>query len=183
MRVVQAPEIYEKKSIEIACFMAGGCGNIEWQEKFLGELNKCVLNSLVIYNPYNPNIESHFKQIEWEFNYLNKYINDHFIFSCYFDKYTDQPMSMYELGRASVLCKEQVIKVGPPNDPMNNLSTWYHLNWGFPMVVSVHPEAPKKQDILAQCGLAKVSVQERTPEEHAHQVMMWYRDIRHQMGV
>lgn len=181
MKVVQAPEVYKKKSTEIACFLAGGCGNIEWQERFINELNKYVLNSLVIYNPYNPNIESHFKQIEWEFNYLNNYINDHFIFSCYFDKYTDQPISMYELGRASVLCKPQsveVVKKGPLTT-----TTSVNLNYGFPMVVSVHPEAPKKQDILAQCGLAEVSVQERTPEEHAHQVIMWYKDIRHQMGV
>lgn len=185
MKIVQAPEVYEKKSTEIACFMAGGCGNIEWQNKFINELDKHVLNSLVIYNPYNPNIESNFKQIEWEFNYLNKYINDQFIFSCYFDKYTDQPMSMYELGRASVLCKEQSLKIGPWYDNMctDKRTMCYYWNYGFPMVVSIHPEAPKKNDIIAQCGLAHVTCGVRSPEEHALQVLHWYKDIRRQMGV
>lgn len=185
MRVVQAPEVYEKKSIEIACFLAGGCGDIEWQERVISELNKYILNSLVIYNPYNPNIESTFKQIEWEFNYLNKYINDHFIFSCYFDKYTDQPMTMYELGRASVLSKEQCLHIGPWHDSSFNdkRTMCYYWNYGFPMVVTIHPEAPKKQDIIAQCGLAHVTCEVGTPEEHALRVLRQYKDIRHQMGV
>lgn len=181
MIVVNAPEEYEKQSHEIACFLAGGCASTEWSDKVLKYLNEYTLNSLVIYNPYNPNIESHFKQVEWEFNYLNKYINDNFIFSVYFDKYTDQPISMYELGRASVLCKEQSIKIGPYNDPFMDKTSCFFLNYGFPMVVSVHPESPKKQDIICQCGLAKVEVQERTPEEHAKEILWYYKDIRNHM--
>ena len=88
--------------------------------------------------------------------YLNNYINDHFIFSCYFDKYTNQPISMYELGRASVLCKEQSVKIMVKE----NVGSVVYTNYGFPMVVSVHPEAPKKQDIICQCGLAHVTVAE-----------------------
>lgn len=183
MKVIKAPETYDKSSIETACFLAGGCTNNEWRIQIYAELNKYICNSLVIYDPYNPKIESHFKQVEWEFNYLNKYINDNFIFSVYFDKYTDQPISMYELGRASVLCQEQCIHIGPWYDRSFNdrRTICYYWNYGFPMVVSVHPEAPKKQDIICQCGLAKVEVFERTPEEHAKEIVKYYKDIRNQM--
>lgn len=181
MRVVQAPWTYKKKSTEIACFLAGGCQSTEWSEIVLKRLEEYTPNHLVIYNPYNPDIKDNFEQIKWEFEYLNCYKNDHFIFSCYFDKYTDQPMSMYELGRASVLCKEQAVKVGPWNDPFMNNTQCFHLAWGFPMVVSVHPEAPKKESILAQCKLAEVHVKVQTPEEHAKDIIFWYRDIKRQM--
>lgn len=180
MRVVQAPEVYEKRSTEIACFLAGGCGNTEWQERVINELNKYVLNSLVIYNPYNPNIDNKFRQIEWEFNYLNNYINDHFIFSCYFDKYTRQPMSMYELGRASVLCQNKSVKICLSDDPADRYNVFY-TQWGFPMIVSLHEESPCKEDLIAQCGLAHVAVNVRTPEEHAKEILFWYKDIKRQM--
>lgn len=182
MKIINAPYDYDKKDNEICCFLAGGCSNIEWQTKVMNELDKHTLNNLVIYNPYNPNIESPFKQIEWEFNYLNNYINDHFIFSVYFDKYTDQPISMYELGRASVLCQEQCIHIGPWYDRSFNdrRTICYYWNCGFPMVVSVHPEAPKKQDIICQCGLAKVEVSQRTPEEHAKEILFWYKHLKEQ---
>ena len=64
-----------------------------------------------------------------------------------------------------------------------NVGSVVYTNYGFPMVVSVHPEAPKKQDIICQCGLAHVTVAERTPEEHAHEIIKEYKNIRHQMGV
>ena len=169
MKIIQAPQQYEKRKNEIACFLAGGCTDTEWSQEVLSYLDKHNLNSLVIYNPYNSNIESQFKQIEWEFNYLNNYINDYFIFSVYFDKYTDQPISMYELGRASVLCKPQSVEVVKRGSLTTTTSV--NLNYGFPMVVSVHPEAPKKQDIICQCGLAKVEVSQRTPEEHAKEIL------------
>lgn len=181
MKVIKAPETYDKSSIETACFLAGGCTNNEWRIQTYAELNKYICNSLVIYDPYNPKIESQFKQIEWEFNYLNNYINDHFIFSVYFDKYTDQPISMYELGRASVLCKPVSLKLSLCDVPDKYNCVSHYINYGFPMVVSVHPEAPKKQDIICQCGLAKVEVFERTPEEHAKEIVKYYKDIRNQM--
>lgn len=185
MRVVQAPEVYDKSGFELACFLAGGCSSTDWSERVLKYLNKYTLNHLVVYNPYNPNIESQFKQIEWEFNYLNNYINDHFIFSVYFDKYTDQPISMYELGRASVLSKPVSVSISCTDDPYRSRSDRfsYYVNHGFPIIVSVHPEAPKKQDIICQCGLAKVEVKERTPEEHAKEIIFWYNDFKRQMGV
>ena len=83
MRVVQAPEVYDKKDFEIVCFMGGGMGNTEWHEEFFKTLNLYNRSLLIVYNPYNPNITDVRKQIKWEFNYLNNYINDHFIFSMY----------------------------------------------------------------------------------------------------
>lgn len=181
MRIIKALEEYKKGSSEIACFLAGGCSSLEWRDKVYEELNKSVLNNLVIYDPYNPNITDKQKQIEWEFNYLNKYKNDFFIFSIYFDKYTDQPVSMYELGRASVLCKEQAVKIGPWNDPFLSNTQCFHLAWGFSMVVSVHPEAPKREEILLQCKCADVITLERTPEQHAQAIRYQYNIIRTQL--
>ena len=178
MKIISALEEYKKSSNEIACFLAGGCTSLEWRTKVYEELDKTTLNSLVIFDPYNSNITDPEKQIEWEFNYLNKYKNDFFIFSVYFDKYTDQPISMYELGRASVLCKEQAVKVGPWNDPFMNNTQCFHLAWGFPMVVSVHPEAPKRKDIFTQCKLADIMALERTPEQHAQAIRHQYNIIR-----
>lgn len=177
MRVVQAPEVYDKKDFEIACFMGGGMGNTQWHEEFFTTLNSYVLNKLVVYNPYNPNITDVRKQIEWEFNYLNNYINDHFIFSMYFDKYTDQPISMYELGRVSVLHNSETIKL---NTKLGHSSIF--TRYGFPAIVSIHPEAPKKEDIKIQCELAGILALERTPEEHADAVIREYDIIKRQMG-
>ena len=177
MRVVQAPEVYDKKDFEIACFMGGGMGNTEWHEEFFKTLNLYNRRLLVVYNPYNPNITDARKQIKWEFTYLNEYVNDHFIFSMYFDKYTDQPISMYELGRASVLHQSETIKL---NTKLGHSSIF--TRYGFPMIVSVHPEAPKKEDIKIQCELAGILALERTPEEHADAVIREYDIIKRQMG-
>lgn len=179
MRVIQAPEQYEKRDYEIACFMAGGMGDIEWQDIFLNTLERKNPRLLVVYNPYNPNIEFPRQQIKWEFDYLNNYINSHFIFSCYFDKYTDQPISMYELGRASVLHQSKTIKVETGLGGPSHVYT----NYGFPVVVSIHPDAPKKEDIQIQCEYAGILAVVRTPEEHAQAVLKQYYNIQTQMGV
>jgi len=63
MKIINAPEKYEKRYNEITCFMAGGMGNIEWQTKFLETLNKSNPTNLVIFNPYNSNITSVYKKI------------------------------------------------------------------------------------------------------------------------
>lgn len=180
MKIINAPYEYDKKDNEICCFLAGGCSNIEWQTKVVNELNKHDLNSLVIYNPYNSNIESNYEQIQWEFYYLNNYINDKFIFSVYFDKYTDQPISMYELGRASVLCKPTTVSISCTDDPYRSDRYSYYVNQGFPIVVSCHPECKKLEDIKIQCGLAHIDFGIRTPEEHAKEVLDWYKDFKEQ---
>lgn len=179
MRIVKFPEKYQFDRLgDIICFMAGGMGNLEWQDRFFAELEKHTLNHLVIINPYNPNITSTFEQVEWEFYHLNNFINRNFIFSIYFDKYTDQPVSMYELGRALALCNPTYIKV-----ETGATEVAVPQNYGFPVVLSMHEEAPKKEDLKCQCGLVHQTITIRTPEQHALGVIKAYQEYKTQMGI
>ena len=96
--------------------MAGGMGNTDWHKEFLDCLKRHNLNYLVVYNPYNANIVNHDAQVEWEFKYLSLY-KGNFIFSIYFDKYSPQPISMYELGRMLALkdCKHLTVQLDGVN--------------------------------------------------------------------
>lgn len=177
MRVITFPEKYNIDRLgDIICFMGGGMGNTEWHERFINKLNEYTLNHLVLVNPYNPNIESVWEQVEWEFYHLNNFINRNFIFSMYFDKYTDQPISMYELGRATALGTPCSIKIETGATQVS-----VPQSYGFPLVLSMHEEAPKKQDLICQCGLVHQEIQVRTPEEHALEVVKQYRMIKNQM--
>ena len=178
MKIIECPNYYDKKSYEVALFMGGGMSNLEWQDKFLNQLDKYNLNSLVIYNPYNPNITNIEDQIKWEYTYLNNYRNDYFIFTMYFDKYTKQPMSMYELGRASVLSKPILISIRRSDDPYCSDRLSYFAQKGFPVIVSFDEKAPLKNDIKAQLDLLDIKCDIRTPEEHAKQVLFWYNSIK-----
>ena len=173
MKVVSPNEDYEKKPYETACFMAGGCANTEWQADFIHTLECCNPSNLVIYSPYNPEIKDTFLRMEWEYKYLHKYINDNFIFSVYFDRYTKQPMSMFELGVMSHLSKprkfELITKRG---------KTSVYDSLGFPCVVSAHPEAPCLEDIKCQMKLYQMDFGIRTPKEHAREVYKVYRNYK-----
>ena len=169
MKIIHALEKYEKKPDEIAVFMAGGMGNTDWHKEFLETLSKFPLDNMVIYNPYNPEIKSAYEQIFWEFKYLNDYVEDQFIFSIYFDKFTDQPVSMYELGRALALAESKSISLEYGNSGIN-----IPIVKGFPCVVSVNEDAPKKTDIIIQTGIAHQTASVRTPKEHAFAVIKEY---------
>ena len=127
--------------------MAGGMGNTDWHEVFFDELKDTPLNILY---PYNPNITDVVQQIVWEHTGLSHF--NKFIFSCYFDKYTYQPVTMLELGKMLVL---------------KNIHK-------FPCVVSFHKEAKLKQDVQIQCELENVIAKERTYREHAQAVKQAY---------
>lgn len=174
MKIIKPFEKYEKSSTEIACFMAGGMGNTEWHEKFIKRLEEHKLLSLVLYNPYNPNVTDIAKQIEWEFEYLNNYINDLFIFSVYFDKYSNQPISMYELGRITVLCQSKYLSL-----QTGTRKGGFIIQEGFPTVISVHPNSPIKNDLIEQCKLVGLKAFIQTPEEHADMVAFTYRSIKY----
>lgn len=172
MRIIKAPDEYTPNEKEIVCFLAGGMGNTEWQEKCLNLLKSYDLEHLVIYNPHNSNISFIKEQIMWEFKYLNLYNEYDYIFSIYFDKYTKQPMSMYELGRMAVLSKSEGVDIKTSKQSMI-----LPINRGFSFVCSVCKDAPLKEDILAQCELADVHAYIRTPEEHAKSIAIYYSDI------
>lgn len=179
MRIIKYPERYTQETLsstDIICFMGGGMGNTEWHKRFFDELNNYCLNHLVIITPYNDNITSIWEQVQWEFYHLNNFVNKNFIFSMYFDKYTDQPISMYELGRALALCKPSYVKVSTGVQDVAVVQ-----NYGFPVVLSMHEEAPKKEDLKCQVGLLHETIWERTPEEHAQALIRVYKDIKQNM--
>lgn len=164
MKIIQAPEEYNKAPDEVALFLAGGCSSTAWRKIVIRLLKENCLKNLVVYDPYNPFIESTYRQVCWEYQYLNQYVDDKFIFSAYFDKYTDQPITLYELGRASVLSQQQNLAVG---------KSLFTLQKGFPCVVS-YKDYKKREDLICQCGLAKITCLERTPEEHAKAIIEQY---------
>ncbi|MGN1033832.1 MAG: hypothetical protein ACI4PU_10180 [Intestinibacter sp.] len=170
MKVIQAPNDYTCFSDEIPCFMAGGLQKCEWHHEFLSELNKYTLNHLVIYNPKRDNYDTNNptlaeEQIKWEYTYLNKYVNDKYIFSMYFDDSESvQPICFYELGRYLEVMKNN-----------GNL-----LN----CVITVHPKFSRKNDVIIQTELATngvIEVQENTPSQHAKRVIEVYNNIKYQL--
>lgn len=161
MRVVKALEEFEPQGFFIGCFMAGGMGNTQWHDTFLNFLQDMNANHLVVFNPYNPDCNTEqecIKQIEWEHKYLTKFLGTRpFIFSCYFDKYTDQPISFYEVG--------MMLQKTNGND----------------CVINCHPQFKKKLDLKTQCKLVGYNgVREITPIEHALAVFHTYRYIKKQ---
>lgn len=181
MKIIKAPDIYDKQEHEVACFLAGGCTNNNWRQRFYTEMNNHVVNSLVVYDPYNPNYDSKnpFSQIQWEFNYLNNYIGDKYIFSAYFDKHTTQAMTMYELGRMLAFCNGQFATLcyGENNSIYFKTAQVVTLQKKFKVVLSMCDEAPLKEDLKCQCGLLHHIIEVRTPEEHAQEVFDAYLDL------
>ena len=86
---------------------------------------------------------------------------------------------MYELGRASVLCKPQSIEV-VKRRPLTT-TTSVNLNYGFPMVVSIHPEAAKRDEILIQCNLTNVLAIVRDYKQHAEAIRFQYNEIKYML--
>lgn len=167
MKIIMAPTVYNKELDEIACFVGGGTQGENWRNIFIETIFDYGCNHLVLYNPQRKDFDSlsfeeRTKQIEWEFNYLNKYVNDSFIFSMYFNKDSLQPISFYEVGRTLAIMRD-------------NLE---HC------VISVHPEFSKKDELKAQVKLAtndKVAVVECGPQKHAGRVVGVYREMRYSM--
>ena len=173
MRLVKFPEYYQSENLGDTpiCFLAGCCVYNKWREEIIEELK---LYNIIVVDPYNTNITSIYEQIRWEHYYLNNFINKNFIFSVYFDKYSTQPISMYELGKATALCKRTYVKVETDAQQIAVVQ-----NYGFDMVISLHEECPLKQDIICQCGLEHVDVKVRTIQEHTNEIIRCYKDIKH----
>lgn len=160
----------------INLFMGGGMGNLEWHKEFLDTLSSSVpSDNLTVFNPYNPDIKDITKQIMWEQEAIDLYKKDltHFIGSLYFDKYTNQPMSCLELGRMAIESRSKEISVY-----VDSKRTKIMVNYGYPLIVSVHPECPIKEEIKAQCYGLRVNCVERNPQGHAQAVYRIYRDIK-----
>jgi hypothetical protein len=140
MRIITAPQNYNKQSDQISVFLAGGITNCpKWQNEVIRKLEDFELQSLVIYNPRqehfditNPNAS--YKQIAWEYQYLESMD----IFSMYFsDGNSDQPICMYELGRNIIRMQNRF-----PND------------WKERIVITCENGYRRKQDVYIQTRLA-----------------------------
>lgn len=163
--VVTAPEsIYSYEDDYIKVFLAGGIsGCPDWQSEVIKRL-KCEFiggwefgdPGIVIYNPRRENfdvndISETDKQIEWEFNAINR--SD--IFSMYFCKDTLQPICMYELGRAVERFKH---------------------NKG--LIISIESGYARTDDVLIQTELAlgnSIAKPNVILLEHAHYIYKAYR--------
>ena len=100
MRVITAPEQYERCAGDVTCFLAGGITKCHpWQDKVIEALKKVNPEHLVVFNPRRENFpiddpSAAEEQIKWEFEHLEKVQ----IFSMYFcQSPSDQPICMYEL--------------------------------------------------------------------------------------
>ena len=153
----------------ISVFLAGGCTKEGWRDTFFKYINGFILNSLIIFDPYNENIQDNYHQIKWEQDKIQQCD----ILSVYFDKYTEQPISMLELGRMLELAKDKSINIETPL----GTSTIY-VNYGKPLIVGIHPEAPKKNDILIQMELLGHKAEVCTPEQHATNIISAYEQIK-----
>ena len=169
MKIINATERYEKTPDEVACFLTGGTGNTQWIESFMRALrledNRKEIEKLVVYNPYNPWIKNLANQIIWEYQYLNKYIfdtnNENFIFSIYFDEYTVQPISLFELGK--------ILGIVSNGENINHNK--------IKLVLSAEAKYEKLEEIQIHCALCGYSLEIRTPEEHAREVVRMYKLI------
>ena len=143
MRVITAIENYDLKSDEVSVFLAGGITNCpDWQKDIINKLQNDYTNlddKLVIFNPRRENFpigdkSASYKQIEWEFNALEKAD----IFSMYFTSgISDQPICMYELGRY-----------------ISRMQAKYPVDWKRRIIISVEDGYKRKEDVLIQTHLA-----------------------------
>lgn len=170
MKVITAPNEYSLKEKEISVFLAGGITNCpKWQDDIINRLEWLSTENLVVFNPRRDNFpindkNAAYRQIEWEFNQLEKVD----IFSIYFTSgISDQPICMYELGRNLVKMQMRFPK-----------------DWENRIIISVEDGYKRKQDVIIQSELAcgkKLSINTQISEDilkdyHAEQIVKAYKN-------
>lgn len=168
MRVIKAPNDYERQRHDVICFLAGGITDCpDWQTEVVESLlrmerNDIDLSQLVIMNPRRENFpindpSANEEQIQWEF----KWLEECDIFSMYFAPGESvQPICMYELGR-NILRMQQK----------------YMVSWQDHLVISVADGYKRSKDVLVQANLAigrDIVPEHVTPQDHAHAILMAY---------
>ena len=140
MKVITAPQIYDKRSDQVSAFLAGGITNCpKWQDEVISKLESYDLQRLVVYNPRQEHFDitdpsASYKQIAWEY----KYLEDMDIFSMYFsDGDSDQPICMYELGRNIIRMQNR-----------------FPADWRKRIVITCEDGYRRKQDVYIQTRLA-----------------------------
>lgn len=168
MKVITAPQEYEREKSDILCFLAGGITNCpEWQKEVIKYLRYVNPGSLIVFNPRRDNFPIHDpnaakEQITWEFENLNRAD----IFSMYFcSGDSDQPICMYELGRHV----ERMMKEYP------------YIEISDRVVVSVEDGYKRKNDVIIQTELAVERPDDgvfvnshATPYDHAEDILIHY---------
>lgn len=142
-KVFEAPQLYQRESNDVFCFLAGGItGCPDWQKDIINSFEGFIkdnIKNLVLFNPRRENFPIHDpnaanEQISWEFKYLEQMD----IFSMYFcNCNSDQPICMYELGRNIAKMQQRF-----PNDWMNRI------------VITVEEGYKRQADVEIQTKLA-----------------------------
>ena len=179
MKIITAPEIYNKQPDEVAVFLAGGITNCDnWQNKVINYLKefgvKCHddMPNLVIYNPRRENFDINdpsaaHNQVKWEHYYLERAD----IFSMYFaaSEKSDQPICMYELGRY-----------------ITRMQMRFPTDWIDRIIVSSEKGYKRIKDVRLQLAFAtnskvylRTELEETTDliEEHADEILYEYSMI------
>ena len=166
MKIITAPEKYERHLSDIFCFLAGGITNCyKWQDEVIEALKQLEkkdsedydgCNKLVVFNPRRENFpindpKAAEEQIAWEYNAIEKCD----IFSMYFcGGESDQPICMYEFGR-------QLLQKSFELEPQHHLA------------VSVEKGYKRFNDVVIQSKLADpdaalwLETEDVTPKSHA----------------
>lgn len=138
MKVISAPDVYTPEIGDVTVFLAGGIQNtINWQLLVIQQLQIILPPEprIVIFNPRREmyphgDTAAVTQQIKWEFDMINAAD----IFSIYFASgLSDQPICMLEYGKQLVVRSQ--------NNDMERL------------VVSVHPEYKRREDVIIQTAL------------------------------
>jgi len=139
MKYVEAPNEIPKDCNQFpVIFLAGGItGCEEWQTVVKHALED---KDVVILNPRRANFPIHDpnaaqEQITWEYNMLRKAT----CISFWFSKETIQPIVLYELGTWSMFMETKPLSCLPEK-----------------LIISIHPEYSRKQDVMIQSNLQKI---------------------------
>lgn len=161
MQIIKPTELIFPRCL-VQCFLCGPISS--WRQRCYDELNKYSLNHLRIFDPtredFDTLTEEQIKeQIFWEYYHLT-HPNGHGILSVYIDDVPGQQFTFLELGRYTQLypAQDQIISINSKYKNKNEIK--YHL----------------------QFINSKIKVVERTPEEHAKEIVNMYGFIKRQMG-
>lgn len=125
-KYIQCPDVFDRSAIPPEwpiVFLAGGITNCPIWQTELAELLSDT--KIVVINPRrenfpsveeNPNIAR--EQIQWEFDHIKIATNDFLVtrscaMSFWFTDATVQPITLFELGKASIIAKNLFVGVSP----------------------------------------------------------------------
>jgi len=154
MIYIEAPKDVQVPAGSVAIFLAGGITNCpDFQAEICGKL-KNLPDSLIIFNPRRANFPIHDSsaaeaQIKWEFTMLRRAT----LISFWFPKETLCPIVLYELGAHSMTKK--------------------------PLVIGVHPEYARFQDVAIQTSLVRPGLPIfNNLDDVVEGIKYWYGQLR-----